>query len=59
MFITDKQFSATVIETGKVKAGCQICYQGNKHQNPRGRGEHFHVHLYEGITFQHKFLNGV
>ena len=33
--ITDKQFpfSAPVIEPGKVKTGCQMSYQGEKHQN--------------------------
>ena len=34
--ITDKQFlhfSASVIETGKVKTSCQMSYQGEKYQN--------------------------
>ena len=41
--ITDKQFSAPVIETGKVKTGSQMSYQGEKHQNPGG------INLYQGI----------
>ena len=36
--ITDEQFSAPVIETGKVKTGCQMSYRGEKHQNP-ARGD--------------------
>ena len=34
--ITDKQFlhfSASVIETSKVKTGCQMSYLGEKYQN--------------------------
>ena len=53
--ITDNQFSAPVIETGKVKTGCQMSYRGEKHQNPGGG----YKPIYQGITFQHKFLNGV
>ena len=35
IYITDKQFlhfSAPVIETGKVKTGCQMSCQGEKYQ---------------------------
>ena len=54
--ITDKQFSSPVIETGKVKAGCQMSYRREKYQNPGGGG-HVHINLYQGIIFRHKFLN--
>ena len=50
MCITDKQFSAPVIGTGKVKTGCHMSYRRKKHQNPEGAlpykpisGYHFSV----------------